>query len=36
MRSGVAGPALVGPSDLVMLISADRKQFIFRLRDGGD
>lgn len=36
MRSGVAGPALVGPSDLVMLISADRKQFIFRLQDGGE
>ncbi len=36
MSAGVANPALVGPSDLVMLISADRKQFIFRLQDGGE
>lgn len=36
MSAGVANPALVGPSDLVMLISADRKQFIFRLQEGGE
>jgi tRNA (adenine57-N1/adenine58-N1)-methyltransferase len=36
MNAGVVNPALVGPSDLVMLISVDRKQFIFRLQDGGE
>lgn len=36
MNVGGAGPVLVGPTDLVMLISADRKQFIFRLQDGGE
>ncbi len=36
MNPADVNAALVGPYDLVMLISADRMHFIFRLQDGGE